>query len=352
MRTVGCLIFEGVRAFDYAVIGEVWSNRLTRPGLPAFDLRVCGPQGARVRLGGGLERVPDFGLETLRECDLVVVPGMERLNEPRDPAVLAALRAAHEGGVAIASLCAGAFVLAEAGLLDGRTATTHWALAGELARRFPAVDVRPEVLFTGEGGLWTSAGVAAGIDLCLHLVRAAHGQQAAATIARAMVTAPFRAGGQAQFIPSPVPEDAGGDDVLARVRAEVLAALDTPWTVRGMAGLALMSERSFARRFAGATGTTPLRWLLEQRVLLAQRLLEETDLPVDAVAVRCGFGAAVSLRPVFVARVGVAPREYRRAFRGREGDQGPAGAPGPTREASPSSRLARPNSNRVSRSRS
>ncbi|MFE2725887.1 GlxA family transcriptional regulator [Kitasatospora sp. NPDC059327] len=320
MRTVGCLIFDGVRAFDYAVIGEVWSNRVSRPGLPGFELRVCGPRGARVRLDGGLERVPDFGLEMLRECDLVIVPGVERVHEARDPAVLAALRDAHGRGATVAALCAGAFVLAEAGLLDGRTATTHWALAAELARSFPAVDVRPEVLFTGEGELWTSAGVAAGIDLCLHLVRAAHGQQAAATIARAMVTAPFRAGGQAQFIPSPVPEDAGGD-ALARVRAEILAALDTPWTVRGMAALAVMSERSFARRFVGATGTTPLRWLLEQRVLLAQRLLEETDLPVDAVAVRCGFGAAVSLRPAFVARVGVAPREYRRAFRGREEDR-------------------------------
>ncbi|MGW2539998.1 GlxA family transcriptional regulator [Kitasatospora sp. NPDC001574] len=320
MRTVGCLVFDGVRAFDYAVIGEVWDNRPSRPGLPDFELRVCGPAGARVRLGGGLERVPDHGLDALAGSDLVVVPGMERPYEPRDPAVPAALRAAHERGVTVASLCAGAFVLAEAGLLDGRPATTHWALAGELARRFPAVDVRPEVLFTGEGQIWTSAGVAAGIDLCLHLVRAAHGERAAASIARAMVTAPFRSGGQAQFIPSPVPEDGGadGDDPLVRARAEVLAALDSPWTVRRMAGLALMSERSFARRFVAATGTTPLRWLLEQRVLTAQRLLEETDLPVDAVAVRCGFGSAVSLRPAFTTRVGVAPREYRRAFRGRE----------------------------------
>lgn len=206
MRTVGCLIFDGVRAFDYAVIGEVWSNRISRPGLPSFDLRVCGPEGARVRLGGGLERVPDSGLDALLDCDLVVVPGMESLHgPPRDPAVADALRAVHRRGITVASLCAGAFVLAEAGLLDGRTATTHWALAGELARRFPAVDVRPEVLFTGEEGLWTSAGVAAGIDLCLHLVRAAHGQQTAATIARGMVTAPFRTGGQAQFIPTPSP---------------------------------------------------------------------------------------------------------------------------------------------------
>ncbi|MCX4757570.1 GlxA family transcriptional regulator [Kitasatospora purpeofusca] len=319
MRTVGCLVFDGVRPFDYAVIGEVWAEKEGRPGVPAFDLRVCGPDGARVRLGGGLERVPDFGLDALADCDLVVVPGVERPEESRDPAVLAALRTAHERGVTVASLCAGAFVLAEAGLLDGRTATTHWALADDLAERFPAVDVRPEVLFTGEGRLWTSAGVAAGIDLCLHLVRAAHGERAAASIARAMVTAPFRSGGQAQFIPSPVPEPAPtGDDPLARVRTEVLAALDTPWTVRRMAALALMSERTFARRFTAATGTTPLRWLLDQRILTAQRLLEDTDLPVDAVAVHCGFASAVSLRPPFTTRLGIPPREYRRTFRGRD----------------------------------
>ncbi|MFF7455404.1 GlxA family transcriptional regulator [Kitasatospora sp. NPDC008115] len=318
MRVVGCVIFDGVRPFDYAVIGEVWANRASRPGLPGFDLRICGPAGARVRFDGGLERVPDHGLDALADCDLVVVPGMQRPDEPADPAVLAALRAAHERGVTLASLCAGAFLLAEAGLLDGRSATTHWAFTEQLARRFPAVDVRPEVLFTGEGGLWTSAGVAAGIDLCLHLVRAAHGERAAASIARAMVTAPFRSGGQAQFIPSPVPEPTASDDPLARVRTEVLAALDTPWTVRRMAALAVMSERTFARRFAATTGTTPLRWLLDQRVLTAQRLLEETDLPVDTVATRCGFSSAVSLRPPFTTRLGVPPREYRRTFRGRE----------------------------------
>ncbi|GAA0696590.1 helix-turn-helix domain-containing protein [Kitasatospora atroaurantiaca] len=315
MRTVGCLILDGVRAFDYAVIGEVFANRATRPGLPPFELRVCGPEGTRVRLGGGLERLPDHGLEALPGCDLVIVPGIEDPLAPTAPEILDALRAVHERGVPVASLCAGAFLLADAGLLDGRRATTHWWLAAELARRHPAVEVDPEVLFAGDGEVWTSAGVAAGIDLCLHLVRSAHGQRAAAAIARAMVTAPFRAGGQAQFIPSPVPEDSGRDDSLAAVRAAVLGSLETPWTIKQLAALALMSERSFARRFTEATGTPPLRWLLEQRVLTAQRLLEETDLPVDEIAVRCGFGSAVSLRPAFVRRVGVAPREYRRAFR-------------------------------------
>ncbi|MGE7436959.1 GlxA family transcriptional regulator [Kitasatospora sp. NPDC001175] len=317
MRTVGCLLFDGVRAFDYAVIGEVWANRNTRPGVPPFELRVCGPEGVRVRLGGGLERLPDHGLDALADCDLVLVPGVEEPTAPRDPGILDALRAAHACGVPIASLCAGAFVLAEAGLLDGRRATTHWALAPELARRHPAVEVDPEVLFTGDGEIWTSAGVAAGIDLCLHLVRSAYGQQAAAEIARAMVTAPFRSGGQAQFIPSPVPEGGADGDPLAAVRATVLGALEVPWTVGELAKLAAMSERSFARNFTAATGTPPLRWLLEQRVLAAQRLLEETDLPVDEIATRCGFGSAVSLRPAFVRRIGVAPRDYRRAFRGR-----------------------------------
>lgn len=315
METVGCLIFDGVRAFDYAVVGEVWSNRASAEGLPAYDLRVCGPEGVRVRLGGGLERQPDLGLDGLLDCDLVVVPGMENPLVRRPQEILDALCAVHERGIPIASLCAGAFVLADAGLLDGRRATTHWWLASELASRHPAVQVDPGVLFTGDDRVWTSAGVAAGIDLCLHLVRSAHGQQAAAAVARAMVTAPFRAGGQAQFIPSPVPEELGRDDPLATVRTTVLASLETPWTVARLARLAVMSERSFARRFTEATGTPPLRWLLEQRVLQAQRLLEETDLPVDEIAVRCGFGSAVSLRPAFVRRVGVAPRDYRRAFR-------------------------------------
>ncbi|MFJ1704146.1 GlxA family transcriptional regulator [Kitasatospora sp. NPDC088346] len=318
MRIVGCPIFDGVRAFDYAVIGEVWSNRLSRDGLPAFDLRVCGPDDRPVRIGGGLERRPDDDFAALLDCDLVVVPGVTDPFAPNDPRLLDVLRTAHARGIPIASLCAGAFVLADAGVLDGRRATTHWWLTAELASRHPAVTVDPEVLFTGDGQVWTSAGVAAGIDLCLHLVRSAHGQQAAASIARAMVTAPFRAGGQAQFIPSPVPVTDAGDP-LAAVRTAVLAALDTPWTVARMARLATMAERTFARRFAASTGVPPLRWLLEQRVLAAQRLLEETDLPVDEIAVRCGFGSAVSLRPVFTRRVGVAPREYRRSFRGRAG---------------------------------
>ncbi|MER5728133.1 helix-turn-helix domain-containing protein [Streptomyces sp. NPDC002138] len=312
LRTVGALVFDGVRAFDYAVIIEVWGR------LAGAELRVCGPDAARVRLGGGLERVPDHGLDALLECDLILVPGVEEPLATRDPAVLEMLRAAHARGIALASLCAGAFVLAEAGLLEGRTVTTHWALAGRLAARHPGVGVRPEVLFTGDGEIWSSAGVAAGIDLCLHLVRSAHGQRAAAAIARAMVTAPFRPGGQAQFIPSPVPrEPAGGpEDPLAGARDAVLGALGSAWTVRRMADAALMSERTFARRFALATGSTPLRWLLEQRVLAAQQLLEETDLPVEEVATRCGFGSAVSLRPAFVRRVGLSPRAYRQTFRG------------------------------------
>ncbi|MEU9131535.1 helix-turn-helix domain-containing protein [Kitasatospora sp. NPDC048540] len=317
MRTVGCPIFDGVRAFDYAVIGEVWSNRLSPTGLPVFDLRVCGPDRQPVRLGGGLERRPDDEFPGLLDCDLIVVPGVTDPFAPADPRLLDVLREAHTRGIPVASLCAGAFVLAEAGLLDGRRATTHWWLTDDLARLHPAVSVDPEVLFTGDGEVWTSAGVAAGIDLCLHLVRTAHGQQTAAAIARSMVTAPFRSGGQAQFIPSPVPV-ADADDPLGAVRTTVLGELDTPWTVARMARLAVMSERTFARRFAAATGSPPLRWLLEQRVLAAQRLLEESDLPVDEIAVRCGFGSAVSLRPVFTRRVGLAPREYRRSFRGRD----------------------------------
>ncbi|AUG80054.1 AraC family transcriptional regulator [Kitasatospora sp. MMS16-BH015] len=311
MRTVGCLVFDGVRAFDYAVINEVWAGS-------EFDLRVCGPVGARVRLGGGLELAPAHGLDGLLGCDLVVVPGVADPAAARPEPVLAALRAARARGVPVAGLCAGAFVLAEAGLLAGRTATTHWRLAAELAARHPTVTVDPEVLFTGDGEVWTSAGVAAGIDLCLHLVRAAHGQSAAAGIARSMVTAPFRAGGQAQFIPSPVPATQDRADPLAEARSAVLDALDKPWSVGELARIALMSERTFARRFTEAVGVPPLRWLLEQRVLAAQRLLEETELGVGQIAARCGFGTAVAFRAAFVKRVGVVPSDYRRTF-GRQG---------------------------------
>ncbi|MEU2504878.1 helix-turn-helix domain-containing protein [Streptomyces sp. NPDC007863] len=238
---------------------------------------------------------------------------------------LDALRRAHTAGVPVASLCAGAFVLARAGLLDGRRAVTHWRLADTLAARHPKVRVEPGALFIEDTGVWTPAGTAAGIDLCLHLVRTAHGAEAAATVARSMVTAPFRTGTQAQFIERPTPRTDRDADALAAVRAHALAHLDRPHTVASLAAPAGMSPRSFARHFQATTGTTPLHWLITQRVDAARKLLERTDHPLPEVARRAGFGSEVTMLPHslrhgrcpqhFASHLATSPRDYRAAFR-------------------------------------
>ncbi|MGC0415491.1 GlxA family transcriptional regulator [Embleya sp. AB8] len=321
MRRVGILLSDPVRVFEYAVAFEVWGVDRTDRGVPEFEVRVCGPRRAGVHLGAGVICVPDHDLDGLDTCDLVIVPGNEHRTEPRREEypddMLAALRRAHDRGATIASLCSGAFVLAAAGLLDGRRATAHWLDTDDLARDYPNVEVDANVLFVGDGSIWTSAGSAAGIDLCLHLVRLDHGAAVATEIARTMVTAPFRPGGQAQFIGNPVPASpADPGDTLGRLRGRVLDDLRHPWTVAELAALAGMSERSFARHFVRSTGTSPRQWLSTQRVLAAQRLLEMGDLSIAAIARHCGFGTALTLRQHFTRQVGVAPRDYRAAFRG------------------------------------
>jgi transcriptional regulator GlxA family with amidase domain len=241
------------------------------------------------------------------------VPGYAPYDPP-PPDVLDALRAAADRGARVVSVCTGAFALAAAGLLDGRRATTHWADAGELARRHPEVAVDPDVLYVDEGAVLTSAGVAAGIDLCLHLVRRDHGAAAAARIARRMVVAPHREGGQAQFLHRPLPPPGTG---LSATCAWAVERLAEPLTVADLARHAGWAPRTFARRFVAETGTTPLRWLAAQRLLEARRLLEATDLPVDLVAERCGLGTAANLRLHLARDAGMTPTAYRRAYRGR-----------------------------------
>ncbi|WAL97085.1 GlxA family transcriptional regulator [Streptomyces sp. Je 1-369] len=318
-QRIALLTFPGVRAFDVSVITEVWGTDRTDRGVPAFDLRRVAADPAPVPIRGGLTLTPDRTLDWLTGLtgtDLVVVPGLDDHLTPAPRPLLEALREAHTRGITVAALCGGAFTLAQAGLLDGRRAITHWNLVDLLRAHHPRVTVEPDALFIEDDNIWTAAGTAAGIDLCLHLVRTTHGSEAAATIARSMVTAPFRSGTQAQFIEHPTPRADRDADALASVREYALRHLHEPLAVTDLAARAGMSARSFARHFTAATGTTPLRWLLDQRVVAAQRLLERTDLPMPEVARRAGFGSEVTMRQHFASRLATSPRAYRASFTG------------------------------------
>ncbi|MFI8192945.1 GlxA family transcriptional regulator [Streptomyces sp. NPDC085946] len=311
---VALLAFPGIRAFDVSVVTEVWGTDRTDRGVPAFDLRRVAADSAPVPLRGGLTLQPDRTLAWLARADLILVPGLDDHLTPAPAPVLDALRRAHARGTTLAALCGGAFTLAQAGLLDGRRAITHWNLVDLLRAHHPHVTVVPDALFIEDDRIWTAAGTAAGIDLCLHLVRLAHGAETAATVARSMVTAPFRTGTQAQFIEHPTPRTDRDADTLAAVREHALRHLHEPLTVADLAARAGMSPRTFARHFAAQTGTTPLRWLLDQRVAAAQRFLERTDLPMPEVARRAGFGSEVTMRQHFASRLATSPRAYRAAF--------------------------------------
>jgi transcriptional regulator GlxA family with amidase domain len=306
---VVALIANEVVAFDLAIPDQVFGRE---PELYAWA--VCAPAARPVPTETGFDVLVPHGLEALAGADTVIVPGIGDRAWPLPEAALDALRGAAERGARIASICTGAFVLAAAGLLDGRRATTHWRYAALLARQFPRVTVDPGVLYVDDGDVLTSAGVAAGIDLCLHLVRLDHGAVAANRVARRMVVAAYRDGGQAQYVEHPLPAHAGGG--LAATRAWMEERLAQPLTVEAMARHAGYSPRSFARRFRAETGTTPLQWLIGRRVAEAQRLLEGSDCAVEEVATRCGFGGAVALRQHFGRVVGTSPTAYRRTFRG------------------------------------
>lgn len=314
LNSVSALILPELAVFEFGVITEVFGLDRSDDGLPVFDFRVCGPQaGVPVDTTSGAQVVPRYGLDGLVGADLVAI-GATRLRE-FPPAVLDAVRAAAERGSTILSVCSGVFVLGAAGLLDGRRCTVHWHHADELRRAYPATIVEEDRLFVDEGTLVTSAGTAAGIDACLHLVRRELGSAVVNGIARRMVVPPQREGGQRQFIEQPVPDC--GADSLAPVLAWMIENLQVDHTVATLARRAAMSERTFARRFTAETGTTPHKWLSRQRVLHAQHLLEETDLGMDAVAARAGFGGAALLRHHFRRHVGVSPADYRATFRCR-----------------------------------
>jgi AraC family transcriptional regulator, transcriptional activator FtrA len=308
--SVGMVVADGVTVFEVAAACEVFGVERPELGVDWYDFGVFG--AGAVEFGGWFRVEPGRGLEGLVEADTVIVPGCRDVERPPDGDVVAAVRAAHEAGARVVSLCTGAFVLAAAGLLDGRRATTHWVHADVLARRYPSVKVDPDVLYIDDGDVLTSAGKAAGMDLCLHVVRCDYGSAVANALARRLVVPPQRAGGQAQFIPAPVSH--GREHPLAELFPWVTERLDQPLTVEDMARRAHMSSRNLARHFRAVTGTTPLQWLLTQRVHRARELLETTDESVDLIAGRTGLGTATTLRRHFHRTVGVSPDAYRRMF--------------------------------------
>jgi transcriptional regulator GlxA family with amidase domain len=315
MHRVAVLALEPVEAFDLATPVQVLSP--DRPGDDArYKVTVCGCRRGPVKTTHGYAVHATAGLGALRSADTVIIPGFDVGSRPVEAAALRAVRAAHRRGARIASICTGAFALAETGLLDGRSAATHWAYVEEFSRSFPRVEVSPDVLWVDHGDVLTSAGVAAGIDLSLHMVRIDHGAAVANAKARRMVVAPLRDGGQAQFIEAPAGSDPPTGD-LAATRAWALEHLHQPIAIAQLAAHAGWSERSLLRRFRSETGTTPLRWLLVQRVRRAQDLLETSDLPIEVVATRCGFGSAPALRRHFERVVHTTPTAYRRTFRGK-----------------------------------
>ncbi|RSS62720.1 GlxA family transcriptional regulator [Streptomyces sp. WAC06614] len=309
--TVAAYAPPGVGMLGAGIVAEVFDAR--GPGLPGFDFALCTDRPGEVRTDTGLPLVAAHGLDRLATADLVIALPWTGFRTPPGPAVLDALAAAHARGALVAGHCVGAFALAAAGLLDGRRATTHWRFAALLAERHPAVTVDADALYIDEGQIVTGAGAAAGFDLCLHLLRREYGAATANTIARDLVLPSHRDGGQAQYLATPVPEDCE-DQRLAAVLAWAREHLAEPLPVAELARRALMSRRSFARRFAAATGTTPHAWLTGLRVSRAEELLETTNLPVDEVARLVGFGSASVLRAQFVRRRGVPPRSYRRTF--------------------------------------
>jgi transcriptional regulator GlxA family with amidase domain len=313
---VAALVFPPVSVFELAVVCEVFGIDRREMGVPSYDLRVCAVDPSPLRThGAGFTIDTPYGLETLTWADTIIVPGWpaSTLVPPPEEAC-AALRRAHRRGARLASLCSGAFVLAAAGLLDGRRATTHWMYTTDLARKYPEVEIDPGVLYVGDGQVWTSAGTAAAIDLCLHFVRLDHGAEVANVVARRMVVPAHRDGGQAQYVQAPMPDRCTDDD-LASTLDWAIEHLDRELTVEDLARRARQAPRTFARRFKMATGTTPLQWLVTQRVILAQRLLESTELPIEVVAQRCGFGSAATLRQHFGRVVGTSPGAYRQTFR-------------------------------------
>jgi AraC family transcriptional activator FtrA len=314
---VVALVYDGLCAFEFSCAAEVFG--LSRPELGPdwYRFETCSLKGASVKSQYGMQMKATGGLERLAAAGTIVIPGWAGIDVAVPPPILNALRSAHARGARVLSICSGAFVLAETGLLDGRKATTHWRYAEALQRRFPKVGIDANVLYVDEGSILTSAGSAAGLDLCLHLVRRDYGSRIANQVARRLVIPPHREGGQAQFLERPVEDHARG----AEHRGSLSVLLDKirkrpgeSWRIGELARLAAMSERTFMRRFRAATGLSPADWVTRARVDAARELLENTRLSIDRIAERCGLGTPTTLRHHFRKKVGVSPTQYRKGF--------------------------------------
>lgn len=316
LKKVVCLVLPGTAPFEFGVVCEVFGIDRSATGGPSFEFTVATADPGPVLTSLGFPMVIGNDLSVAADADLVAVPAHLIGTENVDERYLDVIRAAVDRGAWVLSVCSGAFALAQAGVLDGRRATTHWMHSDRLARRFPKVEVDPDVLFVQDGTVVTSAGTAAGIDAALHIVRVEHGAAATNVIARRMVVPPQRDGGQSQYIQAPVPERRA--DSFAEVTEWMLQHLDQDLTVDQLARKALMSSRTFARRFRADLGTTPAAWLNRQRILRAQQLLEQTDEGLEQVARLAGFGTAAVMRHHFLKVLQITPTAYRRTFSCRD----------------------------------
>ncbi len=320
MHTVAILAYDGMTGFESGLATEIF-GMADLPGPfsagvapPGYTVELCSEQPEVRMLGGAVMRT-SYGLEDLAVADTVLIPSVRDVRAAPSADLVAAIRAADARGARLVSICSGAFALAAAGVLDGRRATTHWIYADRLQRQYPEIAVDPAPLYVDNGRVLTSAGCAAGLDLCLHIVRTDHGMRVANDVARRLVISPHRAGGQAQYIDTPVPEPAA-DGRIAAGMAWALEHLDRPITLDELAAQSAMSRRSYLRQFAKATGTTPIKWLIEQRIQASLALLESADLSIEQIAARVGFDSPVTYRHHFTRQLHTTPSDYRNCFTG------------------------------------
>lgn len=318
MHTVAILAYDGMTGFESGLATEIF-GMAELPGKfsagvapPGYAVQLCSERPEVRMLGGAVMRT-SYGIEDLANADTVLIPSVRDVGAAPSPELVEAIRAADGRQARLVSICSGAFALAAAGVLDGRAATTHWIYADQLQRQYPDIDVDPAPLYVDSGRVLTSAGCAAGLDLCLHIVRTDHGMRVANDVARRLVIAPHRAGGQAQYIDTPVPEPTA-DGRIAAGMAWALEHLDRPITLDELAAQSAMSRRSYLRQFAKATGTTPIKWLIEQRVQASLALLESADLSIEQIAARVGFESPVTYRHHFTRQMRTTPSDYRSCF--------------------------------------